>query len=106
MEEITHKWSIIKLVQNYDETKTVKTVHYRVTSFLSELSIFSDGSVDLNPPSENNFIQYENLKEEDVLLWVFDILGPSLGNHEISNSTWLQTKRSSYQDRIIEPLPW
>lgn len=106
MEEIVHKWSIMKLIQKYDPTKTVKRVHYRVTSSMGDLSINSDGFVDLGEPSPESFIPYESLEEDQVINWVIDALGPTRGNHEISNKTWLETKRPIYPDQIIEPLPW
>jgi hypothetical protein len=107
MDNITHEWSIIKLIQKNDGMGTVTSVHYNVKSTYKDLSISTDAQVDLPPPTdENNYILYEHLTEEKVLEWTKETLGETLGNHELCNSEWLLKQRPENPETISEPLPW
>jgi hypothetical protein len=104
---ITHTWSIRQLVQLNDNSGTVIRVEYNVNSTDGEVSTQSNGSVELETTTIENFISYESLTEEMVLGWVREKLGENLGNHEVNNAAWIDSVVNPPAPRTINSaLPW
>lgn len=104
---ITHEWSINEMQQLNDGSGTVVSVSYVVKSTDGNFSIQSSGTVELQTENIENFILYENLTEDIVIGWVKEKLGPNLGNHEINNSSWINSINNSPKPKTIsENLPW
>ena len=104
---ITHTWSIRELVQLNDNSGTVVRVEYGVNSTDGNVSTQSNGSVELETATIENFISYEDLTEETVLGWVKEKLGENLGNHEVNNAAWIDSVVNPPAPRTVNsPLPW
>jgi hypothetical protein len=104
---ITHTWSIKELVQLNDNSGTVVRVQYNVNSTDGTISTKSEGEVELETENIDNFISYESLTEELVLGWVKEKLGSNLGNHEVNNTSWIDSIVNPPAPRTINSqLPW
>ena len=70
---ISYKWSIISMqtLSNLDSlNNVVRDVHWKVTAVKDGVKRDVDAFVRLSSPSANNFTDYNNLTEAQVLEWV------------------------------------
>lgn len=104
MEEITHNYTIKKLIQVNDGSGTVVKVEYEVETTDGEYksSIFDD--IQLDTSNIENFIKYEDLTEEIVLEWIKNIHGDK---NEIRNLQVIQFLKNPPKPPTIDTnLPW
>lgn len=74
---ITYKWSILSMqtLSNLDSlNNVVRDVHWKATATKDGVKRDVDAFVRLSSPSANNFTDYNNLTEAQVLEWVKSIL--------------------------------
>lgn len=103
--EVTHTYKVHGLEQINDESGTVCSIWYSVTSTDGENSIDSSERGELNTENIQNFIDFENLTEEVVTEWA--------KNHEHSprveqsHIRYLEYKRNPPKPATIHvDLPW
>lgn len=105
--EITHNWNIRKLVQKNDGTGTVIQVYFKIYSTDGIYSYMSAGNVELDIVNIQNFVSYQDLTEELVLLWVKDKLGTQVSDYEQMNIDWINEARNPIiPPTKVEKLPW
>ena len=105
--EITHTWKIRKLVQKNDGTGTIIQVYFKIHSTDEEYYYASSENVELDTNNIQDFISYQDLTEEQVVLWVKDKLGESVSDYEQVNIDWINEKKNAPIPTIkIERLPW
>lgn len=105
--EITHTWKIRKLIQKNDGTGTIIQVYFKIHSTDEEYYYASSGNVELDTDNIQDFISYQDLAEEQVILWVKDKLGDSVSDYEQVNIDWINEKKNAPIPTIkVERLPW
>jgi len=108
---ITHTWIIKNLSQINDGTGTVSRVDFKVVSRDEDTStaVCHPDSIELDIENidMNNFTQYNDLTEEQVLQFVRDKLGNEVQQIENSNSLQIQNRvNPPAPTTIVENLPW
>ena len=105
---ITYKWSVAEMEvvpQEDDVTDVVANVYWMLTGTDGQYSGAVRGSVKLQPYAGGQpFIPYEDLTEDVVLGWVFDVLGASVSTYEAQVDQQITAQLS--QPVIPRPLPW
>jgi hypothetical protein len=104
MEEVTHKYTINKLIQKNDDSGTVVKVEYEVETVDGDYRSKVTDDIELNVSNIQNFVKYEDLTEEIVLQWIKDIHGDK---NEIKNMIIIERQKNPPKPPTIEqPLPW
>jgi formylmethanofuran dehydrogenase subunit E-like metal-binding protein len=104
---IAHTWKIRKLVQKNDGTGTIIQVYFKIHSTDGEYYYASSGNVELDTNNIESFVSYQDLTEEQVILWVKDKLGESASDYEQANIDWINDKKNSPAPTTkVERLPW
>lgn len=104
MEEVTHKYTINKLIQKNDDSGTVVKVEYEVETVYEDYRSTVTDDIELNVSNIQNFVKYEDLTEEIVLQWIKDIHGDK---NEIKNTIIIERQKNPPKAPTIEqPLPW
>jgi hypothetical protein len=105
--EITHTWKIRKLIQKNDGSGLVIQVYFKVHSTDGEYYYVSAGNVELDTDNIENFISYQDLTEEQVIIWVKNELGSDSESLEQINTDWINTATNPIPSPTkIEKLPW
>ncbi len=104
MEEVTHKYTINKLIQKNYDSGTVVKVEYEVETVDGDYRSKVTDDIELNVSNIQNFVKYEDLTEEIVLQWIKDIHGDK---NEIKNMIIIERQKNPPKPPTIEqPLPW
>ncbi len=105
--EIIHTWKVRKLIQKNDGSGLVIQVYFKVHSTDGEYYYASAGNVELDTNNIESFVSYQDLTEEQVILWVKDKLGESASDYEQANIDWINDKKNSPAPTTkVERLPW
>jgi hypothetical protein len=80
MTDVTYIWKIVE-IKAYptfeDKTDVVCTVVWQLVATNGEYGSQLQGSIDVPTQNINPFTPYEQLTEEQVLGWVYDVMGPA-----------------------------
>lgn len=109
--EITHTWKIGRLDKINDGTGTVKKVSAFLWSTNGEVSVSIPTEVELTTDSIENFVEYEDLTEDDVVSWVMANLTEDLSYFESENERFIEREMErirlrSNPETIPSKPPW
>lgn len=85
-------------------TDVVKQVNFTITGEEEGLSFSLPSQVKLEDPDPNNFVQFSNLTEQEVIAWVAgrtDIVGPMKDHIQMVLNRMVQEAQLQ-----SKPLPW
>jgi len=100
-------WKVLqaeRLVENGLITKVTYSCNGKSDNFRDRVV----GVVELEgDPNSGDFIPYEDLQEEDVLLWVKSALGDKYSETENKVKGFLENKEQEFSNKTTEEgLPW
>ena len=100
-------WNVLSMSckkQDAGETDVVWIVDWLASDTDGVNDVRSGGRTEVNPVNPNDFIPYPNLTEQEVLNWIFEILGDK--KTQIEQSLTEQLAYSSNPPVASLPLPW
>jgi hypothetical protein len=88
-------------------TDVVHSIEWDVTGVDGDDSASTSGALSINTDNVQNFVAYENLTEEQVLSWLFAVLGQDgKQKAEAQVQAVIEAKRSTVAIVPKASLPW
>lgn len=87
------------------KTNVVETIHWRLNGVDGDYATSVYGSQGVTYEESTDFIEYDNLTEDQLISWVKDILGEEqVTNYENSVISQLELLKNPVM--VNPPLPW
>ena len=106
---ITYKWNIYALdahVSHEGKSDVIYTVHYGLNGSEGDHSDNMIGTHSVNF-DKDNFTEYADLKESDIIGWVKNILGDEyVANVESNIASQINLRKNPPATAQIKDLPW
>ena len=98
---ISYTYQILSL-RKYDDTllNIIKSFKLRITGVENGESHYVDDKVVLDTPSKDSFVEYENIKEENLISWYENGIREEIVKYEIQQKFYLNKGNET------DSFPW